>query len=349
MRVRQFSWIAFWFAGLAMFAAGDEARCQIPVGRFTDVTNLGPNVNTGDSDGTPHMSADGLTLYFHSRRSGGEGGADLYQATRRTVNDPFGDVMNLGPGVNGPDGDFAPNISLDGLTLYFGSNRSGGEGASDLYQATRATINDQFGDVMSLAAINTAFGENAPDISLDGLTLYFHSNRLGGEGGRDIYMATRENSSDPFASVTNLGSGINGPTDEIGPSVSSNRLILFFSDEPGNPPFRPGGQGEEDIWVAVRTSTGEQFGDVVNLNDFSLGSNVNSPSREVFPSVSHDWPAVGSQLFFVANRPDGSGGNDIWQATWVPEPSGLVLAAVGLLSAIGYGCRRKKKHTRSLP
>jgi hypothetical protein len=81
----------------------------------------------------------------------------------------------------------------------------------------------------------------------------------------------------------------------------------------------------------------------VNLDSFSLGSDVNSPSNEWNPMISDDWPAFGSQLYFQSTRP-GSRSLDLWQATWVPEPSGFVLAVVGLLSAIGYGGRRGNKH-----
>ena len=201
-----------------------------PLGQFTFVTKL-PNVNTGAIDGAPAISTDGLTLYFASNRSGGLGRNDLYQATRLTVNDPFGDVRPLGPDINCPAVEFFPTISFDGLALYFTSDRTGRQGSFDIYQATRPTVNDPFGDVMNLRGINTAFDDSPGHITPDDLTLYFDSNRRDGEGRRDIYMATRKTLNDPFANVTNLGSGINGPTDDVGASVSSDGLIMFFSDQ----------------------------------------------------------------------------------------------------------------------
>ncbi|HUU16332.1 MAG TPA: hypothetical protein VMW72_04215 [Sedimentisphaerales bacterium] len=39
------------------------------------------------------------------------------------VSDPWGTPVNLGPIVNTSDYDKIPNISADGLTLYFDSNR----------------------------------------------------------------------------------------------------------------------------------------------------------------------------------------------------------------------------------
>ena len=44
--------------------------------------NLGSVVNTGAADFNPHISGDGLTLYFASSRPGGCGGFDIYMTTR---------------------------------------------------------------------------------------------------------------------------------------------------------------------------------------------------------------------------------------------------------------------------
>ena len=42
---------------------------------------------------------------------------------RSTIDDPWSEPVNLGPNVNSPDYDLAPNISMDGSMLYFASNR----------------------------------------------------------------------------------------------------------------------------------------------------------------------------------------------------------------------------------
>jgi hypothetical protein len=57
--------------------------------------NLGPKINSGTWDLSPRISADGLTLCFHSYR-GGYGGEDIWLATRATKNDPWNDpVLHL--------------------------------------------------------------------------------------------------------------------------------------------------------------------------------------------------------------------------------------------------------------
>src|SRR5687767_15199214 len=53
--------------------------------------------------------------------------------------------VNLGPVVNSAANDLAAEMSKDGLSLYFGSNRPGGFGANDIYVSRRASVDDPWG------------------------------------------------------------------------------------------------------------------------------------------------------------------------------------------------------------
>ena len=161
-----------------------EAAWGIPV-------NLGPTVNSSVNDATASISPDGLELYFHSSRSGGLGGADLYVATRPTIHDDWGEPMNLGSPVNTSDYDYGPNISPDRLTLFFYSNRPGGYGSSDIWMARRIRIEADWSEPVNLGPIvNSSSADNAPAFSSDGSMLYFHSNRPGGFGDYDLWQAS---------------------------------------------------------------------------------------------------------------------------------------------------------------
>lgn len=98
---------------------------------------LVPGVNTAAADLRPNLRRDGLELFFESTRPGGLGGADLYAATRGTTLEPWSIPTNLGPNVNSAAAETRPSLSWDGTTLFFGSTRAGGEGASDHYVTTR--------------------------------------------------------------------------------------------------------------------------------------------------------------------------------------------------------------------
>jgi len=158
---------------------------------FGEPTNLGPTVNSSSRDSGPSISADGLSLFFHSTRPGGFGERDLCVATRRTVSESFGNPVNLGPIINSSAKDAQPNLSSDGLSLFFHSDRSGGSGAQDLWVTRRKTRNDSWGEPVNLGStVNSSTGDWAPDISPDGFTLYFGSDRSGGIGDTDLWQVS---------------------------------------------------------------------------------------------------------------------------------------------------------------
>jgi Tol biopolymer transport system component len=94
--------------------------------------NLGPAVNSSADDYSLSISADGLALYFVSRRGGGSGGYDLWVTTRPTKDDPWGIPVNLGQTVNSSANDYSLGISAHGRMLHFTSNRGGGSGGYDV-------------------------------------------------------------------------------------------------------------------------------------------------------------------------------------------------------------------------
>ncbi len=144
----------FFASGLAGGLGGDDlwftsrATKNDPWG---SPVNLGATVNSSHEECFPDISADGRMLFFSDHmlgpwRPGGYGGQDLWVTARATTNDPWGKPMNLGPVINSSAWDFSPNISADGSTLYFGSDRPGGMGSADLWQAPIIPIVDFNGD-----------------------------------------------------------------------------------------------------------------------------------------------------------------------------------------------------------
>ena len=88
----------------------------------------------------------------------------------------FGEPVNLGPTVNGDSFDQKPCISVDGLSLYFASDRPGGydEAMDDIWLSTRPTVDDPWGPPENLGSVvNSEVGEFHPSISGDELELYF--------------------------------------------------------------------------------------------------------------------------------------------------------------------------------
>jgi len=270
-------------------------------------TNLGPTVNSWTVDSTPSISADGLSLYFSSARSGGP--ADLWVTTRATGSDPWDPPVKLGSPINSAYTDGTPNLSADGLTLYFSSWRPGPgwQGDMDLWKATRQTTDGQWAAPVNLGPIiNSSAFDWSPTISADGLLLVFSSDRPGGIGKTDLWMTKRSTTDDPWSEPVNLGPPVNSPSIEATPSISSNGLLLFFQST------RPGGYGGPvDIWVARRKTPDDPWSEPVNL-----GPVINTFGFDGLPSISADRSA----LYFVSNRPGGHGDEDLWQVSITSMP-----------------------------
>jgi Tol biopolymer transport system component len=210
--------------------------------------NLGSTVNSGQVDGIPSISADGLTLFFVSNRPGGSGDYDLWSTMRDTKHADWGTPSNLGPTVNSPAADSRPRISADGLSLYFSSMRPGGSGWHDIYLIARATKEDDWGTPVNLGTtVNSSVHDGPSSISADGLLLFFSSGRPGGVGDHDLWVTTRPTLGEPWGPPLNPGGPLNTTYGEWCPSISPDGLSLYFGDYQAP---RPGGVGGEDIWQA---------------------------------------------------------------------------------------------------
>ena len=145
--------------------------------------------------------------------------------------------------------------------------------------------------------INTSSGDDPECFSSDGLELYLGSDRPGGYGGWDIWVARRPTINDDWGEPTNLGPPVNTSQKEVCASISADGLELYFSSD------RPGGLGSWDLWVTNRETKDNPWTEPVNL-----GPTVNSAATEYPPSISAD----GLSLHFTSKRPGGYGSFDIW-------------------------------------
>ena len=178
---------------------------------------------------------------------------------------------------------------------------------------------------INLTALNSTAADQAPAVSRDGLSLYFHSDRAGGYGANDIYVSRRASEDDAWGPPDNVGPAVNSVDFEARPSLSRDGHWLFFSsNRPGG--FSPG----LDIWVSYREHVHDDFAWETPVH---LGSGVNAgTSSEVEASYVENDDGGVPLLYFVSNRPGGLGGFDVYvsellaDGTWgaaahVPELS----------------------------
>ena len=92
------------------------------------------------------------------------------------------------------------------------------------------------------AELNTAFQDGCPIQSPDGLSLYMASNRPGGHGLLDIWVARRASKDEPFGAPEDLGAPINSEADDFCLTPVRGTGLFFVSRRPG-----PGTCGLGDI------------------------------------------------------------------------------------------------------
>jgi hypothetical protein len=151
--------------------------------------NLGADINkTGDDGGPSYFENAGHPqLFFNSARDGLR--PDLLLSNLQ-ADGAWGPPTRIAE-LNSVDGEFRPTVRLDGLEIFFYSDRSGGAGGNDLWTSTRAAADAPWAAPVNVAGLNTSASDLHPYLSPDARTLFFASNRAGGLGGADLYMSTR--------------------------------------------------------------------------------------------------------------------------------------------------------------
>ena len=155
------------------------------------------------SDADPFITADGSQLYFISNRPApGKTSRDLdiwvLEKGVRGWNEP----TNLGAPINSPGSEWYPTVSANG-TIYFGSDREGGKGRTDIYRSR--FINGKYEATENLgSAINTQFNEFEPLIAADeSFLIFMGGGRADGRGGFDLYISYNQNGE--WSKPENLG------------------------------------------------------------------------------------------------------------------------------------------------
>jgi outer membrane protein OmpA-like peptidoglycan-associated protein len=197
------------------------------------VRKMGSPINTSEAhEAAVTFSKDGTTMIFARSNTGSRKGTlnvDLYVSRFKGS---WSEPRLLS--INSKDAwDSSPALSPDGKTLYFSSDRKGGQGGNDIY---RSNLDDQgrFSTPENLGPeINTPGNENFPFVAEDG-TLYISSDGHPGLGSLDIFRIEKNK-------PVNLGVPINSNADDFAPYMLSNESGYFSSN-------RAGGKGSDDIY-----------------------------------------------------------------------------------------------------
>lgn len=202
---------------------GDEWNSIAPVGDM---------LNTEMNEGGHCLSADGNYLFFTAcNRIGGKGSCDIFYSHKN--NGQWSHPIPCAAPINSQYWDGHPSIEGNGSTLYFSSNRNGGQGGKDLWMVNIYYNPDgslTFSDLKNLGtSVNTSKDEISPFIHFDSQTLYFSSDGHVGLGLQDIFV-TRQ-TGNKWSTPVNLGYPINTFHDEIGFVVDASGRTAWMSSE----------------------------------------------------------------------------------------------------------------------
>ena len=269
--------------------------------------HLDNRINTPGFEGKPALSSDGLELYFVSDRPGalgGPGDQDIYVTRRNSVNSAWGAPERVPPPVSSTFFDITPTISLDGLALYFASNRPGPFSPPwpDLWVSQRASVNQPWGPAVNLGTgINTPLFEGSIDISPDQRTVFFAG--VTPDFVFDIFMARRSSTDEPFNARVKLTPPINSEGHDYGPALTPDGHTMFFSSGTDNP-FAPGAINH--LHVSERQNDRAPWGPRIYLDT------LNCPT--CFGGLA-TIRAGGKEICWMGDRGDSFGDKDIYCAT----------------------------------
>lgn len=214
--------------------------------------NLGEPVNSAADDFCP-TPVRGGGLFFVSREAlpGSCGMGDIY-FTRENPAHGWSEPRNLGCAPGGPNtalDEQGPSYveNDDDAFLFFSSSSAVVPG--DIYVSQKLS-GWKFGGSTAVSGLNSAANDIQPNVRKDGLEVVFSSNRAGGLGAQDIWVATRDAFGAPWSAPVNLGGGVNTAAAESRPSLSKNARQLLFGRTPG-----PEGIG--DIYISTRSKANE--------------------------------------------------------------------------------------------
>jgi hypothetical protein len=209
------------------------------------------------------------------------------------------------PPVSSPFFDITPSISLDGLDLYFASNRPGPFSPPwpDLWVSHRASVNDPWGEAVNLGAgVNTALFEGSISDSPDQRTAYFAGDYVPGSAF-NIYVSRRNTTDEPFGPRVLLAPPINGNGHSFGPALTPSGNTMFFASSIDDP-FAPGAVSH--LYVSERQNDTAPWGPRIYLDT------VNCPTCfGGLPTIR----AGGKELCWMGDRGDSFGDKDIYCAT----------------------------------
>ena len=232
----------------------------------------------------------------------GEAFSDLFYAKknrREQWDEPV--LIDKKENVNTKENEGAPAFNSDYSRLYFTRcfRRQKKKAGCDIYVSSRSGMNWGKPKSLNLAGDSSDIVGH-PTLNSDETVIIFATDRPGGNGKKDLWMAQREGLNDKFGPPENLGDTINTSGNELFPFLR-NDTVLFFSSN-GHI-----GMGGLDIFKSVKRNG--RWQEPVNmkypLNSVSddFGITMQKDRDEGYLSSNRRGSRGGDDVFYFINPP----------------------------------------------
>ena len=306
------------------------------------IENLGDSINTPFAEYAPTISTDEKKLIFTSRRkqdnlSTVSDDGDYYESiytselitgslieAKRKMQDSSGFFSLITPfnytkatplssKINPNEHEASIHLSGDGKKLYLYKN-------NDIYLSVNP-FDTAWTTPEKLAIINSDQFDPSVFITADEQTMFISSEREGGYGNLDIYIAQKDDNNN-WTTPKNLGNQINTEFDEDISYVSPDKKMIYFSSKGHS------SMGGYDVFKA-------EFKNGMWSPPINMGTPLNSPFDDVFFVM----PPKYNRGYYASERTGGKGKMDLYRLTFedernpLAELAGLVLRGDSLVPA----------------
>lgn len=151
-----------------------------------------------------------------------------------------------------------PSLTSDLRLLCFNSKRDGGSGGEDIWCSRRARPDDAWGEPESQPQLNSETRETGIALALDGLSIWFSSDRDGGAGGLDIYVASRPTVDDPWSEPTRVAE-VSSDDDDLVSSLDESGRSLWLARRARGGAEDADSEGDYDIFIAERATSDDAW------------------------------------------------------------------------------------------
>ncbi|MBK9191570.1 MAG: OmpA family protein [Crocinitomicaceae bacterium] len=183
-------------------------------GSFGTVEKFPFSINSGEyHEASAVISEDGNSIFFTKMDPNNRNETKIYAS--RKFNNTWLAPFPLDNNVN-MDGfrSMNPELTADGKTLYFSTNRPGGEGGMDIWMTTIGPNGETTEPVNLGNQVNTFDDEITPFYHDISRTLYFASGGHIGFGGLDIYSTSWNDETEWWREAINVGAPVNSSRDD---------------------------------------------------------------------------------------------------------------------------------------